>query len=89
MALPPQYQQKVVKIYALQYDGTNKQAVLDFAGPSGFAYETAEGVLMTNSVPRGRPIEVGEWVVQWSNTERRGTFSLLADASFGSTWQII
>jgi hypothetical protein len=85
MALPPQYQQKIVKIYALQYDGTNNAAMLSFA--PNFLYETPEGVLMQQRNPY--PIEVHEWIAQFSNTMKRGQFERIPDSNFGVTWQII
>ena len=84
-ALPPQYQQKPLKIYALQYNGTNNAAMLSFA-PS-FLYETTEGVLMQQRNPF--PIAVGEWVVQWSNTIKRGEFDRISESTFGLTWALI
>ena len=81
-ALPPQFQQKPLKIYAQQYDGTNSAALLSWA--SAFLYETPEGVLMQQRHPA--PIAVGEWIVQWSNTVKRGEFDRIPDSTFGLTW---
>jgi hypothetical protein len=84
MALPPQYEQKPLKIYALQYTGTNNAEMLSFA--SSYLYETPEGVLMQQRNPF--PIATGEWVVQWSNTDKRGQFDRVSESNFGLTWTL-
>lgn len=82
---PPQYQAKPLKIWALQFDGTNHQAMLDFT--KGWLVLTPEGVLMQTNNPF--PLVTGEWVIQWSNTEKRGWFERASEANFNLTWLLL
>ena len=84
-ATPPQYQAKVFKIWALQYNGTNQQEMLDFG--KTFLYLTPEGALMVTGSPF--PFLVGEWLIQWSNTEKRGQYDRASEANFNLTWLVI
>ena len=84
-ATPPQYQAKPFKIWALQFTGDNHQAMLDFG--KDFVYLTPEGVLMQTQNPF--PFVVGEWLIQWSNTGKRGQYERVAESIFNLTWVII
>ena len=35
------------------------------------------------------PVEAGEWVIQWSNTVRRGQFERVPESTFSLTWGIM
>ena len=82
---PPQYQQKPLKIWALQFTGSNHQAMLDFG--KDFVHLTPEDVLMQTRSPI--PFEVGEWLTQWSNTSKRGEYERVPESAFNLTWIIL
>ena len=59
--------------------------MLDFG--KEFVYLTPEGVLMQTKNPF--PFVPGEWLIQWSNTEKRGQFERHSEANFNLTWIIL
>lgn len=84
-ALPPQYEQKPLRSYCLQYTGGNAGAMVNFA--PDFLYQTPDRTLMQKGNPF--PVEAGEWVIQWSNTVRRGQFERVPESTFSLTWGIM